>query len=215
MLGHYVHGRELDSYAAAGRISQVLLLFLTSVSLIFSPFAADLHARGEIDHLNRLFKDATRWALAATLPVLVVLFVAAPQALDAFGPTYGSGVRPLRIMLAGQLVNVATGSVADVLVMIGSTGLDLVDNLLANVVLIGGAAVLASAYGPTGAADRVGRRALGGEPRPRRAGAAGRVDPSLQPQPAAVGAADRRLPGRRTGRARSACRAAPGGPRWR
>ncbi len=152
VLGHYVQGRELDSYAAAGRISQVLLLFLTSVSLIFSPFAADLHARGEIDHLNRLFKDATRWALAATLPVLVVLFVAAPQALDAFGPTYGSGVRPLRIMLAGQLVNVATGSVAYVLVMIGRTGLDLVDNLLANFVLIGGAAVLASAYGPTGAA---------------------------------------------------------------
>ena len=152
VLGHFAHGRTLDAYAAAGRVSQVVLLFLTSVSLIFSPFAADLHARGQVGRLDRLFKDATRWALAATLPVLVILFVDAREVLRAFGAGFEPGVTPLRIMLAGQAVNVATGSVAAVLVMVGRTGLDLVDNLLANAVLIGGAAVLASSHGPAGAA---------------------------------------------------------------
>jgi O-antigen/teichoic acid export membrane protein len=151
-LGHFAHGRSLDAYAAAGRVSQVLLLFLTSVSLIFSPFAADLHARGQIGRLDRLFKDATRWALAATLPALVVLFVDAHEVLRAFGHGFAAGVTPLRIMLAGQAVNVATGSVAAVLVMVGRTGLDLVDNLVATVVLAGGAAILASGHGPDGAA---------------------------------------------------------------
>ena len=55
-------------------------------------------------------------------------------------------------MLAGQTVNVATGGVAFVLIMVGLTGLDLVDNLLAAVVLVALAVPLASAEGPTGAA---------------------------------------------------------------
>jgi O-antigen/teichoic acid export membrane protein len=152
VLAHYASGRRLDAYAAAARISQLILLFLTSVNLVFSPFAADLHARGERERLDALFKRATRWALAATLPLAIVLFVAAPQALEAFGPGYAAGSTPLRIMLVGQTVNVATGGVAFVLVMAGFTGLDLADNLLAAAVLFALAIPLAAAEGPTGAA---------------------------------------------------------------
>jgi len=152
VLAHYVHGAPLDAYAAAGRVSQLVLLFLTSANLIFAPFAADLHARGERERLDALFKQATRWALAGTLPAAIVLAVAAPEVLRAFGPDYAQGATPLRIMLAGQTVNVATGGVAFVLIMVGLTGLDLVDNLLAAVVLVGLAVPLASSQGPTGAA---------------------------------------------------------------
>jgi O-antigen/teichoic acid export membrane protein len=152
VLAHYRHGAALDAYAAAGRISQLVLLFLTSANLIFAPFAADLHARGERVRLDALFKRATRWALAGTLPAAIVLAVAAPQALQAFGAGYEQGATPLRIMLAGQTVNVATGGVAFVLIMVGLTGLDLVDNLIAAVVLVALAVPLASAEGPTGAA---------------------------------------------------------------
>jgi O-antigen/teichoic acid export membrane protein len=152
VLAHFASGRRLDAYAAAARISQLILLFLTSVNLVFSPFAADLHSRGERKRLDALFKQATRWALAATLPLAIVLFVAAPQALEAFGPGYATGSTPLRIMLVGQTVNVATGGVAFVLVMAGFTGLDLADNILAAAVLFALAIPLAAAEGPTGAA---------------------------------------------------------------
>src|SRR6185437_3730518 len=87
-----------------------------------------------------------------TLPLAIVLFVAAPQALEAFGPGYAIGSTPLRIMLVGQTVNVATGGVAFVLVMAGLTGLDLADNILAAAVLLALAIPLAAAEGPTGAA---------------------------------------------------------------
>jgi O-antigen/teichoic acid export membrane protein len=152
VLAHYRHGASLDAYAAAGRVSQLVLLFLTSANLIFAPFAADLHARGERVRLDALFKRATRWALAGTLPAAIVLAVAAPEALQAFGSGYDQGATPLRIMLAGQTVNVATGGVAFVLIMVGLTGLDLVDNLIAAALLVALAAPLASAQGPTGAA---------------------------------------------------------------
>jgi O-antigen/teichoic acid export membrane protein len=152
VLAHYEHGAPLDAYAAAGRVSQLVLLFLTSANLIFAPFTADLHARGERARLDALFKQATRWALAGTLPAAIVLAVAAPEVLQAFGPDYAQGATPLRIMLAGQTVNVATGGVAFVLIMVGLTGLDLADNVLAAIVLLALAFPLASADGPTGAA---------------------------------------------------------------
>ena len=152
VLGHYIRGQKLDAYAAAGRVSQVLLLFVISTSLIFSPFAAELHARGDTARLDHLFKDATRWAVAATLPILIILFVAADDVLRVFGSGLQVGSTPLRIMLVGQAVNVATGSVAAVLIIVGRTGLDLVDNLVANILLVGIALLLVSRYGPTGAA---------------------------------------------------------------
>jgi O-antigen/teichoic acid export membrane protein len=152
VLAAFEQGTELDAYSAAARISQVLLLFLTSLNLVFSPFAADLHARGERERLGELFKRSTRWALAATLPLLIVLFVAADDVLEAFSSRYEIGEGALRILLAGQAVNVATGGVAFILIMTGFTGVDLVDNALGLGLLVGLAVVLTAAFGMEGAA---------------------------------------------------------------
>jgi O-antigen/teichoic acid export membrane protein len=152
VLAAFEHGTALDAYAAAVRIAQVLLLFLTSLNLVFSPFAADLHARGQRERLQELFRRSTRWALAATLPVLVVLFVAADDVLHAFSPRFEAGEWALRILLLGQAMNVATGSVGFILIMTGFTGVDLVDNLLGTALLVGLAAALTAAFGIEGTA---------------------------------------------------------------
>jgi O-antigen/teichoic acid export membrane protein len=152
VLAAFEHGTPLDAYAAAARVSQVLLLFLTSLSLVFSPFAADLHARGERKRLDELFKRSTRWALAATLPLLVVLFVAADDVLHAFSARFETGEVALRILLVGQAANVATGSVGFILIMTGFTGLDLLDNLAGTALLVGLAAALTAAFGIEGTA---------------------------------------------------------------
>jgi len=152
VLAAFESGTELDAYSAAARISQVLLLFLTSVSLVFSPFAADLHARGERDRLDELFKRSTRWALAATLPLLIVLFVAAGDVLRAFSPRFEVGEEALRILLVGQAFNVATGSVGFILIMTGFTGVDLVDNAVGVAVLVALAVGLTAAFGIEGTA---------------------------------------------------------------
>jgi O-antigen/teichoic acid export membrane protein len=152
VLAAFEHGTQLDAYAAAGRISQVLLLFLTSLNLVISPFAADLHARGRRERLDELFKRGTRWALAATLPLLIVLFVAADDVLHAFSERFETGETALRILLAGQAANVATGSVGFILIMTGFTGIDLLDNLVGTALLVGLAAALTAAFGIEGTA---------------------------------------------------------------
>jgi O-antigen/teichoic acid export membrane protein len=152
VLAAFEHGTELDAYAAAARISQVLLLFLTSLNLVFSPFAADLHARGQLQRLDELFKRSTRWALAATLPLLIVLFIGADDVLHAFSGRFEAGEGALRILLVGQAANVATGSVGFLLIMTGFTGLDLLDNVLGTALLVGLAVALTAAFGIEGTA---------------------------------------------------------------
>jgi O-antigen/teichoic acid export membrane protein len=152
VLAAFEAGTPLDAYSAAARVSQVLLLFLASLSLVFSPFAADLHARGERERLDQLFKRGTRWALAATLPLLIVLFVGAGDVLHAFSGRFEIGESALRILLVGQAANVATGSVGFVLIMTGYTGLDLLDNVVGTALLAALAVALTPAFGIEGTA---------------------------------------------------------------
>jgi len=127
VLGYYVHNpREVGIYVAAVRVAQGLGLFLTAVSYMFSPFVADLHARGERDELNDLYKSLTRWVVAGTIPILLVLAVAPVPVLHVFGAGAAGGATALRIMLLGQTVNVAVGAAGFVLIMAGRTGWDLI-----------------------------------------------------------------------------------------
>src|SRR5204862_865247 len=103
-----VSAAQLGVYAAAVRVAQALVLFLIAVNYMFSPFVADLHARGERDKLNGLYKTLTRWTVAGTIPILLVLLVVPAPVLLVFGSHGGfeGGVTALRILVIGQTVNV-------------------------------------------------------------------------------------------------------------
>lgn len=112
-------------YGAVLRAGQSLFLFLTSVSLTFSPFVADLHHRGERERLDGLYKQVTRWTLAATIPVLLVLAVLPGPVLRIFGAEFVAGESALRILIVGMIVPVMVGTVGFILIMAGRTGWDL------------------------------------------------------------------------------------------
>ena len=152
VLTRYATDAEIGVYSATLRAGQVIVLFLTSVSLMFSPYVADLHHRGETERLDRLFKTLTRWTIAATIPLFLVLAVAPATALRIFGAEFSGGQTALLIVLAGQFINIATGSVGFVLIMVGRTGWDLTvyaASLALNLVL---AFWLCPRYGMEGAA---------------------------------------------------------------
>jgi O-antigen/teichoic acid export membrane protein len=152
VVTHFVTDTQVGVYSAALRAGQILVLFLTSVNLMFSPFVADLHARGERDRLDRLYKTLTRWTLAATLPAFLLIAVAPSAILKLFGSGFEGGKVALLILLGGQLINIATGSVGFILIMVGRTGWDLVVYAFSLVLDISLAIVLASRYGIKGAA---------------------------------------------------------------
>ena len=152
VLTNFARVAEVGVYSAALRAGQILVLFLTSVSLMFSPFVADLHNRGERERLDRLFKTLTRWTLAATLPAFTLLAVAPNDALRLFGERFGAGQTALLILIAGQFINVATGSVGFILIMVGRTGWDLVVYAGSLVLDLALALILCPRYGMEGAA---------------------------------------------------------------
>jgi len=112
-------------YGAVLRVGQALFLFLTSVSLTFSPFVADLHHRGERERLDALYKNVTRWTLAATIPMLLVLAILPRETLRIFGAEFTVGADALRILIVGMIVPVTVGTVGFILIMAGRTGWDL------------------------------------------------------------------------------------------
>ena len=152
VLTRYATDTEVGIYSAALRAGQVIVLFLTSVSLMFSPFVADLHNRGETERLDKLFKALTRWTIAATMPLFLVLLVVPGPALRIFGAEFAGGKAALLILLAGQFVNIATGSVGFVLIMVGRTGWDLVVYAASLALNLGLAFWLCPRYGMEGAA---------------------------------------------------------------
>jgi O-antigen/teichoic acid export membrane protein len=117
---------ELGVYSASVRVALAMVLFLTAVSYVFSPFVADLHARGERERLDRLFKTITRWTVAGTIPILLLMLVVPGSILQIFGgKTFVGGTAELRTLLIGQTVNVSVGAAGFVLIMAGFTGWDL------------------------------------------------------------------------------------------
>lgn len=116
---------QVGVYSGVLRAGQSLFLFLTSVSLTFSPFVADLHHRGRREELDALYKQVTRWTLAATIPVLLVLALLPAQALRVFGAEFVAGSDALRILIVGMIVPVMVGTVGFILIMAGRTGWDL------------------------------------------------------------------------------------------
>jgi len=141
-------------YGAVLRAGQSLFLFLTSVSLTFSPFVADLHYRGERTRLDELYKQVTRWTLAATIPVLLVLAILPAQVLRIFGAEFTGGDSALRILIVGMIVPVMVGTVGFILIMAGRTGWDLLVYVGGFTIDVGLALLLAGpdAFGIRGAA---------------------------------------------------------------
>ena len=153
VLSHYYpDSPDVSTYAAAIRVAQALVLFLTAVSYMFSPFVADLYERGLKERLNALFKQITRWTLSGTIPLLLLFMIAPAAVLHLFGGSYDSGSAWLRVLLIGQIVNVSVGAAGFILIMVGRTGWDLLVYALSFVLDLVVAIALVPRLGPMGAA---------------------------------------------------------------
>ena len=152
VLAAYRPSSEVGIYAATVRTGQSLLLFLTSLSLVFSPFVADLHHRGEKEKLDALYKDVTRWGLATTLPVMLALAILPGTIMRVYGDEFVAGRSALEILIVGLIVPVIVGTVGFILIMVGRTGWDLLVYAGSFVLAVGIAVVLAPTYGMRGTA---------------------------------------------------------------
>lgn len=119
VLGYWLDARRVGIYAVAASVTVFLPILLQSVNQIFSPTIADLHARGELDILRRLYQTLTKWIFGFTLPLAIVVCVFAAPLMQIFGSEFRAGWPILVIGTFGQLINCAVGSAGLLLIMSG------------------------------------------------------------------------------------------------
>ena len=120
MLGIFLDVRQVGIYAVAASLVAFVPVALQSVNQIFSPTIADLHARGELALLGRLFQTLTKWIIGVTLPLAFVMVLYAKPLMRLFGPAFRSGMDCTDYRNLGQLVNAGVGSVGYLLLMSGN-----------------------------------------------------------------------------------------------
>jgi O-antigen/teichoic acid export membrane protein len=122
LLGALGTAHEVGVYSVANRVANVTPFLLIAAIPTLMPWISELHTRGESERLQRLMTRASRIVFVGSLPLAIAVFAAAGPLLRVFGADFPGGATPLRILVAGQIVNIVTGFPGTILVMSHAAG---------------------------------------------------------------------------------------------
>ena len=120
MLGIFDSSAQVGIYRVAIQLAALAAFGLQAVNMVIAPRFARLYQLGDMAKLQRLVTVTARGILGFSLTV-AALFVVAGEWLVVvvFGDEFVASYPPLLIMLGGQLVSSAAGSVGHLLNMTG------------------------------------------------------------------------------------------------
>jgi O-antigen/teichoic acid export membrane protein len=153
-LGSLGNPREVAALQLAQSGALLVGFSLTVINSVIAPHVAKAYQDGNQGQLQVLFRQSARAALALAVPVALPLIVLGrPIVQLVYGNAYTDSVPiPLAILAAGQLINVAFGSVGIFLCMTGYERETLTGQVTGFVVNIIGTVVLIPWFGAVGAA---------------------------------------------------------------
>ena len=144
MLGLLSQDTSVGIYRIAAQGGALVALTLAALNMALAPRIARLYNRKDNSELQRIITLGSRVALLGAVPIAAILIGFGSPILNiVFGREYVDGAGALAILCIGQLVNVASGSVALILNMTGhekdtarAIGIAASLNILLNLVLI-------------------------------------------------------------------------------
>ena len=120
IVGACCSDADLAIYGIVRRVSLLVAIPLTQLSLVVGSSIAELYARGDRHGLQRMLQGAATVAIIVTFIPVVALVVAPEPILEfVFGSAFRSGANPLRILLLGQMAYAMTGPCGPALMMTG------------------------------------------------------------------------------------------------
>lgn len=153
VLGWYGSDVQVAIFAIALSLQGPGTVFLGGILNIWAPVVSDLHARGEIERLDRLYKVITRWVATFSFPVWAALIVMPYVFVDLFAQERGAGASTVVAFLAaGNFFYTGTGPTGYVLSMTGRPVVNLVNSAVAVVLYIAAGAWAVPRYGAEGMA---------------------------------------------------------------
>ena len=152
LVGALGGSREAGIYSVANRAAGLISFVLLGAMPALMPVIAGLHARRDLARLQVLLTRSSRLVFLSSLPIALGVIVFAGPLLRIFGLEFEGGVDALRIIAAGQLVNIAFGYPGTALVMTGHAA-QLTGSVAAGAALnLALSAALVPAFGAEGAA---------------------------------------------------------------
>lgn len=147
---------QIGEYGAAIRFSIFISLPLVSLNNIFAPTIAELHAKGERQKLESMFKVVTKWTITFSLPIFLIVTLFSPYVLALSGADFMLAWPLLIAFSIGGLINAGTGAVGYMLLMTGYQRLSFLNSLVAVGVNVGLGILLTPKYGAMGTAIGTG-----------------------------------------------------------
>ena len=129
------------------KISAVMIFILGVVNIIVAPKLAAYYSNGELNKIELLLKKSIKLNLALCLPIFIIITLFTSQILSFFGSAYVSFSYVLIILMIGQVINVATGSVGQLLLMSGMSKLYNYAMIISIAVLLLGIVLFVPTYG--------------------------------------------------------------------
>jgi len=117
MVGGWVDTDAAGVYALSARLADIVVFPLVALNAYFATRISELYARGEAVRLQDEVRLSGLWTFAASSCVALPLVLFPAWFLSFFGPGFSEGATVLRLLVIGQWLIVAAGSVGFLLSM--------------------------------------------------------------------------------------------------
>jgi O-antigen/teichoic acid export membrane protein len=119
LLGLLSSSEDVSVYFVAARSATLISFVLTSVNALAAPAFARAYWRGEIGELQRLLSRLAHIIFWPSLIVALAIWIFSRPILQIFGVGFVAGRSTMLVLVVGQVVNAAAGSVGHLLQMTG------------------------------------------------------------------------------------------------
>jgi O-antigen/teichoic acid export membrane protein len=139
-------------FRTAWQVANIFNIIIISFDSVAMPRIAAAYRIGDLSSIARTWRQAVAIIFMLASPLFVITLVFPGQLLGLFGIGFDTGVTVLRILVAAQIINVLTGPIGSILIMMGGERYVVINSLFALCFAALSAMVLIPPYGVTGAA---------------------------------------------------------------
>ena len=119
IVGGFLGARDAGVYAAASKTATLVAFVIIAVNAAAAPQFASLWSLGRVDELQRLVTKLAGMIFWPSLAIAIGIAALSGPLLSLFGSEFQAARPALLVLLVGQVINAAAGSVGYLLTMTG------------------------------------------------------------------------------------------------
>lgn len=152
LLGYWAPASEVGIYSIAFQTSAIIALILGSLESIAIPLLGHGVVQADLSRVEKVLQIILRWSLTISLPLFLVMSLFAQDIVLLFGKAFEHGALCLAILAIGQIINAATATTHNVLLLAGFSRVIMWNSLITGLAQVGLNLLLIPKFGAIGAA---------------------------------------------------------------